>query len=78
MQAEEKLKKLVETLKQQKIILADDMLRVKGHAAIWEKKLEDSKRLTDEIAGRILQIEETLQLLGEGRQKNNIQTGDKK
>lgn len=58
-----KVEKLTKILMQQKLILAGDLLKTKGEGAILEKRVEDGKRAVSEIAGRMIQIEETLKIL---------------
>ena len=63
-----KIERLTKMLEQQKLILVDDLLKIKGNGTILEKKLSSERRMADEMTGRILQIEGTLKFL---KNKNN-------
>jgi len=54
---------LIKKMEQQKMMFVDDLLKIKGNITIIEKKLERERRITNELEGRILQIEDTLGFL---------------
>lgn len=63
MEDKEKIEKLTKLLEQQKLMLVEDLLKVRGNITIIERKLNDQRKMANEIEGRILQIEETLKFL---------------
>lgn len=70
MENEDRMKKMAKVLEHQKLILTEDLLKIKGEGTIWEKKLDDGKKAVNEITGRMIQIEETLKIL---KTPNNVE-----
>jgi len=60
---EGKVEKLTKMMERQRLILVEDLLKVKGNGTILEKKLANERRLADEMGGRLVQINEILKFL---------------
>jgi len=58
-----KIEKLTKMLEQQKLILTEDFLKIKGNGTILEKKLDNERKMADEMSGRIMEINEILKFL---------------
>ena len=71
-----RIEKLTKILEHQKLILAENLLKVKGEGTIWERKLDDGKRAVSEITGRMIQIEETLKILKTDNKPGGAKNGD--
>ena len=58
-----KVERLAKLLEQQKLVIIDDLLKIRGSITMLEKRIERERGMASETEGRIVQIEETLKFL---------------